>query len=91
MIGGRIVELGRFAVAAIVERDDTPAGAGQCRDPAGMNPIGRGVRRKAMHQDDRLPLAFIQEGKLDIAVMETLHGHRSFRPGQAVRARSGAG
>ena len=38
VIGGRIVELGRGAMAAIVERDHAPAGAGQRRDPARDRP-----------------------------------------------------
>ena len=36
VIVGRIVELGRLAVAAIVERDHAAAGARQRRDPAGL-------------------------------------------------------
>ena len=73
VIGGGIVELGRGAVAAIVERDDAPAGLGQRRDPAGMNPVHLRGRGEAVHEHDRLALPFVEECDVDAVVPEALH------------------
>ncbi len=56
-------------MAAIVERDGAPAGAGQRRDPAGMQPVHLLGRGKAVHQHDRLALPFVEIGDLDAVVL----------------------
>ena len=61
VIGGRIVELGRVAMAAIVERDDAAAGARQRRDPAGIDPVHLLGGGEAVHQHDRRALALVED------------------------------
>ena len=76
VILGGIVELARLAVAAIVERDHAPAGAGQRRDPAGMDPVHLLGGGKAVHQHDRFALPLVKEGEFHGTVMEGGHGVR---------------
>jgi hypothetical protein len=73
VIGSRIVKLGRLAVAAIVERDDTAAGADERRDPAGIDPVHLFVGGKAVDEHDRLALPFVEIGDLHFAVHEIRH------------------
>ena len=76
VIVGRIVELGRLAVAAIVERDHAAAGARERRDPARLHPVHLLVGRKAVHQDDRLALPFIEKRNLHRPVTKARHACR---------------
>src|SRR5262249_4689017 len=73
VVGGWGVELGRGAVPAIVERDDAAAGAGESRNPAGMNPVHLGGRGKTVHEHDGRALTLIEKGDFDAVVSETLH------------------
>ena len=73
VVVGRIVQLGRLAVAAIVERDDAAIVARQRRDPAGLHPVHLRVRGKAVHQHDRLARALVEIGDLDVSVPESRH------------------
>src|SRR6516225_4889436 len=73
VISGGIVELGRCAVAPIIDRDGAAAGAGQRRYPARIEPIHFFVRRKAMDEHDRLALPFVEIGDLDITMSEMRH------------------
>src|SRR5713101_4930810 len=73
IIGG-IVELARPAVAAVVQRDGAPAGAAQRRHPPRIDPIDFLGRGEAVHEHDRLAVAFVEKRDLDLAVPEALHG-----------------
>ena len=70
VIGGRIVQLARGAVAADIERDHPPAGLGQTGHPSGMHPVYRRVGGKAVDQDDRLAFALVEKRDLDPIVLE---------------------
>src|SRR5512133_3574707 len=59
VIGGRIVELARGTMSAIVERDDAPAGLNERHNPPGIDPIDMRGRRKTVYEDDRLAFPFI--------------------------------
>ncbi len=73
VIVGRIVELGRCAVTAIVERDDAAMVARQRRDPARLHPVDLRVGRKAVHEDDGVALAFVEIRDLDRSIPESRH------------------
>ena len=81
-------------MAAIVERDDTPARLGQRRDPAWMHPVDGCGRRKAVNENDRIALPLVEVGNLDLVVPETLHNlvtrprstRRSFRQAHALQS-----
>ncbi len=88
VIGGRIVELARGAVSAVVERDDATAGLGQRRDPAGMDPVHLRRRREAVHEHDRLALPFVEERDVDAVMPEALHAVVA-RHGRACHRKSG--
>src|ERR1700757_2990879 len=62
-------------MAAIVERDDPAAVFLQLRDPGRIDPVDVFGRGKAVHQHDRIALAFVEIGNFDIAVMEVRHWH----------------
>ena len=65
----RIVQLARLAVPAIVERDHPAAVAPQRRGPAGHHPVHLLVGGKAVHQDDRIALAFVEIRDLDVTIL----------------------
>ncbi len=73
-IGGRIVELLAGAVTAVVERDHPVAVADEVADPAGIDPVGRGVRGEAMDEQDRRAGAFVEKRDLDSVGAESMHG-----------------
>src|SRR5215831_2992626 len=73
VIGGRIVELGRRAMAAIVERDDAAARTCKRRYPAGIDPVHFLVGSEAMDEGDRLALPFVEIGDLDLTMREMRH------------------
>jgi HK97 family phage major capsid protein len=55
------------------ERDDPPAGAGQCPHPAGMAPVHLRGRGKAVHEHDRRARPFIEKRDVDAIVGKALH------------------
>jgi hypothetical protein len=57
-------------MSAIVECDHAAAGARQCRDPAGHDPVDLLARSEAVHKHDRIALAFIKKSDLDVTVIE---------------------
>ena len=59
---------------AVVERDRAPTSKRERSDPAGMYPVHLLVGGKAVHQHDRLALALVEIGDLDLAIPETRHG-----------------
>ena len=73
VIGGGIVELARLAVAAIVERDDAPAGARERRHPAGRDPVHFLVRREAVDEHDRLALPFVEKRNFHAVTNKARH------------------
>ena len=73
VIGGRIIELGGFAVAAIIEGDDATPGASEGRHPARIDPVDLFVGGKAVDEHDRLALAFVEESNLHIVMHKTRH------------------
>jgi hypothetical protein len=73
VIGGRIVELARGAMSAIVERDDAPSSLDESCDPAGIDPIHVRGGSKTVHEDDRLAFSFVQKSDFDRVVLKTLH------------------
>ena len=73
VIRGRVVELARAAVPAIVERDDASAGLDQRRHPAGINPVHLRRRGKAVHEHDRVARPFIEKRDVDAVVGKALH------------------
>ena len=72
VVGG-VVELCGFAMAAIVERDDAVAVLLQFRDPGRIDPVHVLGRGKAVHENDRRALAFVEIGDFDCAVVEARH------------------
>src|SRR5262249_52044535 len=78
VIGGRIVELGRRAMAAIVERDDAAARTRKRRYPAGIDPVHFLVGSKAMDEHDRLALPFVEIADLDLTMREMRHKSASY-------------
>jgi len=58
---------------AIVERDDPPAGPGQCPHPSGMAPVHLRGRGKAVHEHDWRALPFIEKRDVDAIVGKALH------------------
>ena len=68
-----IVELCGFAVAAIIQRDDAAAIFPQFGNPAGIDPVDILGRGKAVHQQDRIALAFVEIGNFNGAVMKARH------------------
>src|SRR5262249_978476 len=73
VIGGRIVELGRRAMAAIVERDDAAARTRKRRYPAGIGPVHFLVGSEAMHESDWLALPFVEISDLDLIMRKMCH------------------
>jgi hypothetical protein len=73
VIGGRVVKLRRSAMTAVVESDDAAAGARQRRHPAGIDPVHLLVGGEAVHEHDRLALAFVEKGNVDVAMSEMRH------------------
>ena len=73
VIGLRVVELAGIAVAAIVERDDAAAAFLQFGNPGRIDPVDVLGRGEAVHQHDRLALAFVEIGNFNGAVMKTRH------------------
>src|SRR2546423_6764031 len=69
----RIVKLGGVAMAAIVEGDDTAAILLQLGNPGWINPVHVLGRCKAVHEQDRIALAFIEIGDFNSAVVKTRH------------------
>src|SRR5262249_12325782 len=69
----RPVELARLAVTAVIERDCTVAGAPQCRDPAGKDPVDYLSRAKAVHEHYRIALAFVEIIDRDRPMREARH------------------
>jgi len=63
-------------MAAVVECDDAAAVFLQLRNPGRIHPVHILGRRKAMHEQDRIALAFVEVGNLNSAVVKTRH--RSF-------------
>ena len=53
-VGGRVVRLGRVAVAEQVDGDGLAAGVGQQVDPPGLPPVAFERRREAMHEENGL-------------------------------------
>ena len=76
MIRGRVAELARASVPAIIEGDDTPTCSGKRRHPAGIDPVDLRGRRKAVHKHDRRPLPFIEKRDVDAVVSKALHVFR---------------
>ncbi len=64
-VGVRIDELGAVAVAAHVHRHNPPPVADQGLDPAGGDPVDRGVGGKAVDEKDRVALAEVAVGNVD--------------------------
>src|ERR1700716_917272 len=64
-------------MAAIVERDDAAAVLLQFGNPGRIYPVHILARGKAMHEQDRIALAFVEIGNFNSAVVKTRH--RSFR------------
>src|ERR1700712_1391819 len=60
-------------MAAIVERDDAAAVLLQVGDPGRIDPVHVLAGGKAMHENDRIALAFVEIGYFDSAVVETRH------------------
>src|SRR5713226_6292734 len=60
-------------MAAIVECDDAAAVFLQLRNPGRIYPVHILGRRKAVHEQDRIALAFVEVGNLNSAVMKTRH------------------
>ena len=73
VVGGRLVKLGRLAMAAIVEGDDTASGARERCHPAGKNPIHLLGGGKAVHEHDWLALAFVEKGDFHPVMREARH------------------
>ena len=73
-----IVELAGIAMAAIVERDDAAAVFLQLRNPGRIDPVDVLARGKAVHEQDRIALAFVEIGNFDSAVVKTRHHHSVF-------------
>ena len=69
----RIVELCRLPVPAIVERDHAPARLAQMRYPGRIDPVHVLGGGKAVHEDDRIALAFVEIGNLDPGIVEIRH------------------
>ena len=73
LIGFRVVEFCGIAVAAIVECDDAAAVLFQFGNPGRINPVHILGRREAVHQQDRIALAFVEIGNFNIAVVKARH------------------
>ncbi len=73
LIGRGVIELAEIAMAAIVERDDAAAVFSQFGDPGRINPVHILARGKAVHQQDRIALAFVEIGNFNFAVVKTRH------------------
>ena len=58
---------------AIVERDRPVPVLAQLRHPGRIHPVHILGRRKTVHQQDRIALAFVEVGNLNSAVMKTRH------------------
>ena len=90
VIVGRIVELGRCAMAAIVERDHAAAGALERRDPARMRPSSpRSSRRSRaparsarphLHRDKRSRPVVLEAMHLESATLEDRQTKRGCGP-----------
>src|ERR1700712_1684498 len=65
-------------MAAIVERDDAAAVLLQVGDPGRIDPVNVLARGKAVHEDDRIALAFVEIGNFNSAVVETRHWQFGF-------------
>jgi hypothetical protein len=76
-VARRIVELFGIAMAAIVERDDAAAIFPQIGNPGRIDPVDVLAGGKAVHENDRITLAFVEIGNFDSAVVKTRH--RQFR------------
>ncbi|KRR26010.1 hypothetical protein CQ13_23645 [Bradyrhizobium retamae] len=72
-VSSGIVELIGIAMAAIVERDHAAAVFPQIGNPGRINPIHVLAGGKAMHEDDRIALAFVEISNFDSAVVKTRH------------------
>src|SRR6516165_9085613 len=77
LVGSRVVELGGFAMAAIVESNDAASAFLQLRNPGRINPVHVLGRGESMHEQDRIAFALVEIGNFNSAVMKTRH--RSFR------------
>ena len=60
VIAGRVVELARRAMPAVIERDRAPTSTRERSDPAGMHPVHLLVGGEAVHQHNRLALALVE-------------------------------
>ena len=60
-------------MAAIVERDDAAAEPLELGNPAGIDPVDVLAGGEAVHEQDRIALAFVEIGNFDIAVMKARH------------------
>src|SRR5208282_5060100 len=87
VIGSGVIELCRLAMTAIVERDDAAPGARERGHPAGKDPIHLLVGRKAMHEHNRLALAFVEKGNFHVVMREARHAvsRASRRSGRPIR------
>src|ERR1700743_2744560 len=63
-------------MAAIVERDDAASVFLQLGNPGRIHPIDVLARGKAVHQQDRFALAFVEIGNFNSAVVKARH-HQS--------------
>ena len=68
-----IVELCGIAMAAIVERDDAAAVLLQFGNPGRIDPVDVLARGEAVHEHNRIALAFVEIGNFNSAVVKTRH------------------
>src|SRR5258707_12811953 len=68
-----VIQFCGIAMAAIVERDDAAAVLLQVGDPGRIDPVDVLARGKAMHEQNRIALAFVEIGNFNSAVVETRH------------------
>ena len=61
----RIIQLGAFAMATIVDRNDRPPCPFQNFRPSGIDPVDPGIGGKPMDQQDRIALAAHAIGNLN--------------------------
>ena len=73
VIVGRLVELARLAMAAVVERNHAFSGARQGRNPGRLHPVDLLGGGETVDEHDRLALALVEVRQFNGVVGETRH------------------
>src|SRR6478672_5768788 len=76
VIIGRVIELARTAMAAVIERDDATTGTLKRREPAGLHPVYLLRGSKSVNQHHRRAQSLVEEGELHGTMMKNWHDNK---------------